>query len=517
MRNLIMTLLLVHAVCAGIEASPATTALDGINPMDAPFNAVCDGIANDAPAFSAAIDAMIAAGGKRTMSLPEGRTCKIASPISKNLNNTNDLLFLGSGSGAILLLATGNQTALRFESAHSIAFRNVTFAGTPRLPGDPNYATPDANIGLSFRAVWHLLFDSCQFYGTFTPAGMIDVMHTVLEFTNNKVRGSATSSGGSFGAIYLHQWMGGVVRNNTFLDWGYLNGTYHSKTPISTTVAWVMADEPWQELITEVVGTTPSGSNAYSQGALVVTDNYFDEGALHAVHVQSNVGIGQPPTARVHIARNNTNAPSVAGTVGYYFQNARDLYIEQVYVGYAYSQDVPGLHLQNVAHATVKGSFFVQRAATIVTRGQGELILEDTTYKALDTDGATTIRLLQKGKRIKRTPALGTHPYDDLTAIASNVESVYGSPVPTALELQPTGNVFQVVGPGTIQSLNGSGIESGTPFTLIFGEGKPYVTGSSNLKIGSPFTAQSGDTLSLMYAEGVFYETGRTSKSRKFL
>jgi hypothetical protein len=125
--------------------------------------------------------------------------------------------------------------------------------------------------------------------------------------------------------------------------------------------------------------------------------------------------------------------------------------------------------------------------------------------------------LLQKGKRIKRTPALGTHPYDDLTAIASNVESVYGSPVPTALELQPTGNVFQVVGPGTIQSLNGSGIESGTPFTLIFGEGKPYVTGSSNLKIGSPFTAQSGDTLSLMYAEGVFYETGRTSKSRKFL
>ena len=508
MKNLLLCLLLLLTISVGAQASDYVS----VATTNIPYTGVCDGIADDGPAIEAALENITAPGGSHKLNLPSSGTCKIATPVTNSFDNTHDIIVEGSGSGSTLLLATGNLNAFNLGAAYSIAWFNVTFSGTARASSDPNYSAPDANIGLSFGYVLHLSFDKCQFYGTFTPGGMIRTDNTNLLFTNNKVRGSTTSTGGPFGAIYMHKWIGGVIKGNTFLDYGNLNGVYHSKTPISSTISWVLAEEPAGEINKEVIGTQLSESNAYSQATLVVTDNFFDEGAYRAVHVESNIAIGKPWTARVHVARNNMNAAGVSGALGYYFQNIRDLFIDQVYVGYAYAMDVPGIYLNNVMHTTIKGSFFMQRAATIVTRGPGELVLENTKYKVLDTDGGTAVRLLQEGKRINRTPSAGIHTYDNLTALASNVETIYGAPVATAEELVPTGNVFHVYGSGTISGISSNRIEPGTSFTLIFGEGSPVVNGGVNLNIASGFTARPGDTLSLVYSDSVFHETARRSK-----
>lgn len=508
MKNLLLCFVLLLTICTGAKGSDYVS----LSTTDIPFTGACDGITDDGPAIQAALENIAEPGGSHKLNLPSTGMCKIATPVTNRFDNSHDIIIEGSGSGSTILLATGNSNAFNLGIAYSIAWFNVTFAGTVRPLTDPNYATPDAHIGLSFETVLHLSFDKCQFYGTFTPGGMIRTDNTNLLFTNNKVRGSTTSTGGPFGAISMHKWIGGVIRGNTFLDYGSLNGVYHSKTPISSTVSWVLAQEPAGEINKEVIGTQLSGSSAYSQGTLVVTDNFFDEGAFRAVHVESNIGIGKPWTARVHVARNNMNAAGISGAFGYYFQNVRDLFIDQVFVGYAHTRDVPGIYLDNVMHTTIKGSFFMQRAATILTRGRGELVLENTTYKLLDTDGGTTVRLLQQGKRVNRTPPAGIHTYDNLTALASNVETIYGAPVATAEELVPTGNVFHVYGSGTVSGMSSNRIEPGTSFTLIFGEGSPVVTSGANFNVTSSFIAQPGDTLSLVYSDGVFYETSRRAR-----
>jgi hypothetical protein len=511
MRNLALSLLLVVAVSISVQVIPTTAiaANDGINPMDSPFNAVCDGVADDSQAFSAALDAIVAEQGARKVTVPKGRTCKIGTPIVKDFQSTNDIIIEGTGSGSVLLLATGNRDAFVFQNAYSITIRDLTIKGNPA-----GGAKPDANVGITFDTVFHVLMDNNQIYGTFTPGGMIKSIHSNLVFTNNKLRGSTTVTGNVNGVVFSRNWKGMVVKYNTFLDFGSLNGEWHSKTPTSTPLAWIAASEPEGEINEEIVGTQPpSQANAYAQNAIEITNNFFDEGALRAVQITSNPSNGEAKTARVYIARNNSNAAGVAGSIGYYLQNIRSLVVDQVYVGYVYNRDVPGMYLDRVENATIKGSFFLQRAGTIKTVGAGQLTLEDTTYKVLETDGATTVRLLQKGKRISRTPAAGIHPYDNLTAIASNIETIYGAPVAAAAELIPTGNVFQVYGSGVISGINSSRIEPGTSLTLIFGEGNPSVVAGVNLKIGRAFVASPGDTLSVVYSDGVFYETGRRVNS----
>ncbi|MFZ0063916.1 MAG: hypothetical protein WAL47_17925 [Pyrinomonadaceae bacterium] len=514
MKNLTVCLLLVLATSMGANATDYVST----NAATIPFTGACDGVTDDGPAIQAAFENITAAGGSHRLSLPDHGVCKVSTAVNKTFNNTHDIIIQGNGSGTTLLLATGNANAFTLGAAYSISWFNVTFQGTQRDVGDPNYVLRDATIGLRFGAILQLLFENCQFYGIFAPDGMIRTDSTFLIFTKNKVRGSTTSTGGLFGVITMHKWIGAVLRGNTFLDYGDLNGVYHSKTPLSATLAWILTNNPSNEINREVIGPQPSGSDAYAQGTLVVADNFFDEGALRAVHVQSNVGLGEPWTARVHIARNNTNASAISSAFGYYLQNVRDAFIDQVYVGYVYARNVPGLYLNNVQHTTVKGSFFLQLANSILTRGVGELRLENSTYATLDTDGNTTLRLLQEGKRINRKPAAGIHSYSDLTAIASNVETVYGAPVPTAAELVPTGNVFRVVGSGIITEMRTMGIEPGTQFTLIFGEGMPQVSSGATLKIGNSFTAQPEDTLSLVYVDGAFYERARKTKAavRKF-
>jgi hypothetical protein len=489
-----------------LMASTFTLAADGINPMDPPHNAPCNGIADDSPAFRSAIDAMVAVGGPRKLTLPQGRTCKLMTPIVKHFNNTNDIIIEGSGSGSVLLLATGTSTALTLTFAHSITLRSLTIAGSPS-----GGSTPDANVGLSFDWVLHLLINNCQFYGTFSPEGMIRASHSNLVFTNNNLRGSTTSTGSLNGALFNVKWKSIVVKDNTFIDYGWLNGVYHSKTPVSVTLAWVVAATPEDEIIEEVIPGTPPRAGIWAQNAINITDNVFDEGALYAVGVFSNVGIGEPRTARVNVQRNNVNGPSVGSAAGFYFQNVRDLNFEQSYVGYTYSYDIPGIILENVSNASIKGSYFLQRAATIKSFGECNLTLENATYKWFETDGNTTLRLLQQGKRINRKPAPGLHAYDDLTAIASNVETIYGSPAAAASELIPTGNVFRVFGNSRIDSIRTLKIEPGTVLTLIF-DGNPVVAGGPALKLEKAFIAAPDDTLSIVLSDGKFYEVSRKTK-----
>jgi hypothetical protein len=429
-----------------------------INIKDYPYLAVCDGVANDSGSISLAIDAAKVSGKPKVIKFPEG-TCKVGSNITKSFDSTFDVIFEGTGSGSVLLLATGASTnAFTFANGYSLVFKDLTIAGT----GPSTNPIPDAKTGFKFTNFQKILWENTRCYGVYAPESLIYAESSDLFVTTSSFRGCAASSGTGFGLIKAQNWKGVTITHNHFVDFGDLNGGgFLSKTGISTTEAWVTINKPNQEIIEEIIGTNvPIGANAFAQGQVLIEHNKFDEGALAAVRVTSNTGIGEPLTARVRISGNDMNIASVPSAFGYYIQNTRNLQFEQEYGGYAYGTDVLALYLDNVGSAELRGGFAEQRAGTLYIRSTPYLELKNYHYKSLDTDGNSRIKILQEGKESNKVWAAGIYTYAQLTP-ASSVSEVLQTPA--ILDFDLTAVVYQDLTVPLVGAIVGNNVNVAPP------------------------------------------------------
>jgi hypothetical protein len=476
-------------------------------------NYVSGGGTNDSAAFLAAINAAIT--GPHRVLIPQG-VFRITTTVTKDFSSTHDLVFQGTaGSGSIIMLNTGAAAdGLSFINAYSLMFRDITWAGDftggtgvpwPANPG----ATPDARIGLKFTNIEKLTFENNQFYGLFTPDGMIKAINSDTYYINNRVRGSFTSTGASAGNFYNNTWRGIYAVGNNFVDFGTLNGHFISKGGVSASAAWITAEKPAGELTETITPPNPPvQANMLAQNTVVIANNIFDEGAVATVRVISNTGIGEAYTSRVQIANNSANG-SPFGGFAYYIQHVRNLEFVQNYTGYVYTADINGLYLDDVLTSKVSGNLFEQRATNIRIDGGGNHILADNRYASLTANTTTGLDLTDGGKRIRRTLAAGTYTAAQLAPVVSNVEAIRGADVPSGSSIVLTGNIVHVTGTTNITSITTTGIESGTEVTLIF-DGVLTFTDGGNLVLAGNFVTTAGDSITLVYDGTNFIEKSRS-------
>ena len=93
------------------------------------------------------------------------------------------------------------------------------------------------------------------------------------------------------------------VVNNSFFDYGVLNGAYYSKTPLIWTVAWVILMNP----------NSPAPADARTNNPVEISYNQFDEGAIYSII--NNPENGPAVTNQMTIAYNSMNV-GIGG--GYY-------------------------------------------------------------------------------------------------------------------------------------------------------------------------------------------------------
>ncbi len=404
-----------------------------INIGDYPYNAICDGTTNVGPAFDAALAAAKTNGNPKLITFPPG-TCKISTPVAETFSNSYDIIIKGSGSGTVLLLATGASNAISLGALYSLTISDLAFAGNAAAG-----PISDAATAISITNVTKALIINNQFYALYNPTGLIVATSSDITVTDNKFRGSfACGSGPNCSAIVSNNWIGGVVKRNHFIDFGDLNaGGFISRGGVTANQAWILFNKP----AAEIVGTVAPVANALAQRRIVIEDNIFDEGATFHVYIASNIGIGEPYNAFVRIAGNSSNVSSVSGGSGYYIQGGRHVEIDQNYVGYASNPGLSrGLYIDSCKEVHIKGDILEQEASNIYVRGTDYLYLDEVTYRELDTDGVSKIKIRQGGKESNKIWPAGIYTFAQLTPSASISEILRATPV---LDFDLTSVVYQ--------------------------------------------------------------------------
>lgn len=351
------------------------------------FGAVGDGSTNDGPALQAALNALSTAGGG-TLYVPPGKY-RIATTVSANfLNSASSVVIKGGGSASQLYIATGeNANALQLYNAESLLIDDLVFVGNPEAP-------TDAKITLDIQGGFKALIRNTHFYGLISQVRGGSVVHAQrvdLRIEHSSFRGSSAAAGFSAPVVQLDDWRGLSVADVDFIDYGVLNGVYHSKTPFNPPNAWIQ------------LNNTSTLDNALAQHEVVIERVRMDEGAYNGIFVNINTAQSDR-LAHIKISGLRVNGTGLGGS-GVWVQNARRVTIERSWFGYA---GFPGtaVALVNVDNTTLRDVFAEARFDRIYANvGCKVLTLIDTTYGSLDSEAATT-NIIRDGKQgVGKDPA----------------------------------------------------------------------------------------------------------------
>ena len=351
------------------------------------FGAIGDGAANDAPALQAALDALILAGGG-TLFVPPGKY-RIATTVSANFLNTASVVIVkGAGSASQLFIATGESAnALELRNAESLLIDNLVFVGDP-------LATNDARIVLDIESGLRAMIRNTSFYGLISQVAggaVLRAENTDLRIEHSAFRGCSGASGLGVPVIKVDNWRGLSVADVDFLDFGVLNGVFHSKTPMNPANAWIQ------------INNTALLDNATAQSEIVIERVRMDEGAFNGVFV--NIDPAESDRlAHLRISGLRLNGTGLGGN-GVWVQNAERVTIESSWFGYAAN---PGtaIALINVDNGTIRDV----RAEAAFNRIHADsacksLTVVDSTYGVLDSQ-ATVTSIVRDGKiGVGRDPA----------------------------------------------------------------------------------------------------------------
>ena len=285
------------------------------------------GTTDSSSAWNAALEELARCGGG-TLEIGHGKF-RLEATVTKNfLNRASKITIRGQGSNSQIIFATGPEAdGIVLQNLEDLTIEGVTFVGSPNLltDGSPN---PEAGADV-FRAL-HLhnilrgRIHNNMFYGIAAPtpgAAIIKATESYLTVEHNQFLGSAAcQSGGAYGGvIMLDKHIGVRVVNNSFFDYGMLNGVYYSKTPLVWSLAWVILMNP----------NSATPGDARTNNPIEIAYNQFDEGAVYTII--NNPESGPAVTQQMNLAYNTMN---IGLEGGYYLRRIKHLNIRGGWAGF---------------------------------------------------------------------------------------------------------------------------------------------------------------------------------------
>jgi hypothetical protein len=355
------------AVLGPEPAGAATAAAIGLDLRD--YGAVGDNSTDDGPALQRALDALGAAGGG-TLVVPPGKYV-LATPSNKSFGNLASAVVirgLGSSSQFIVKTRTAGR-ALTLSSLESVLLENLTFVGTPGV-------TSDGVAAVSLPFVNEAIVRRCAFYGinsSVAGGSVLEASNSDLRIEHCGFRGCSGNAGQGVPVVKCINWMGFSITDSDFIDFGTLNGVYHSKTPLAATYAWVLLGAP----------TKLNSANA--QSAVTVHRVRMDEGALSGFYSSSS----GDRVAHIRISGLRVNAN--ANGQGIYVKMADQVTVEDSWIGYQYHRQADAIFLDDAGDVVLRNVRCEQLqnriTATSTTRS---LSISRCTYAALVSAAPTT-------------------------------------------------------------------------------------------------------------------------------
>lgn len=335
------------------------------------FGLVGNGVVDDGPALQAAGDSAIAsgAGGLR---LPAGRY-RIATPVSwVGQSGMRAFGLYGEGFGTKLLPETGEEAPmLRFAAFDTVEISRLTVIGRPG-------ARTDALSAIQLYRVAHTSILNSHFYGVSSlvaGGAIVDARLTDLLVERCMFRGCTTHSGLNTPIIDNNDWRGLTVRSSRFIDYGTIDGIFHSKTPMASSAGFVR------------LGLPASLDNALGQSEAVLDDVRVDEGCYRALFVHAN-----KPIDAIHVRGLQVNGHVGTGATALHVQFTKRLHVESSWIGYRKNAGGRAIGLLAVDDAEIEDVNCVDQMGLITADNRcGTVRLTRSTYSSLQSNASLTV------------------------------------------------------------------------------------------------------------------------------
>ena len=329
----------------GSNAFGATNAPE-LNVRD--FGAVADGVANDGPAFQAALDALAAAGGG-TLYVPEGKYA-IASPVTKNFaglassitikgvesltpvsppSETGQELSEGLDLLTEIYPRTGRDaSAFTISGLKNLLVKDIAFVGTEGVVTDAEYTL--YFIDIEKAQVKHSEFAAlASVFG----GSIVSAVRSNLEVDECKFLGSTASSGAYSPVVQNLEWYGITVTDSVFLD--YCQRPIYGKTGLAAPISWVN------------IGNAAPVTNTSPRREVVVRDTFLDEGGYWGLSsLPSRYTTPSAPIDLIYINGLQMNVSNF-GQYGHNFFDVQNVLIENSRYGWSHFA-AAAIALQNV-------------------------------------------------------------------------------------------------------------------------------------------------------------------------
>lgn len=355
----------------------AEAATPGVGPIDPrAFGAAGDGTTDDTAAFQAALNALLANGGGE-IQLTNGVYRIAGAALVNGSGKAACIVIRGLGSSTQILIAGGAaNTSFTFQNFESVSFEDVVFAGT-------SGTQTDALIALRFDTCLHATLRRCDFYGvsSYVANGCVVFANASdLRIEDSAFRGCGARTGIATSVVASQNWIGLTIVKTDFIDYGYLNGKFISKTAIAAPFAWV-------GLYNTSAQTAPP-----VQGAVLLSNVSMDEGALYGLACLPNTATsGLIESLTITGLRINVAGFGVPNN-GLIIQGVEHVLIERCWFGYSPSYGSRNaIALRSVNDAVIDSCRCAQGADRILADAAvGTLTVRETTYQHLLSDAQVT-------------------------------------------------------------------------------------------------------------------------------
>lgn len=288
------------------------------------YGAVGDGVTDDGPAFQRAANVVMVNGG--AIIVPAGKYAILtgvtfsSSLVGGSAATKPSIAIRGVGTASQILPKTGGKSRIFvFQNLNHVLLENLTFVGTP------NVAT-DSLVTVSIESCIRATIRYCEFFGVSsmgTNGSIVAVDNSDLQLENSAFRGSSGNYVVGTSVINMTRWKGLYVANTDFIDWGYLEGTYHAKTNMAKPLAWIRLNETWP--LTDTM----------AQKEVRLVGVRMDELTVHGLLVAP----ATTPAAHIYITGLRVNGSFLPNGYGVKIQNAQNVTIERSWFGWAQNQN----------------------------------------------------------------------------------------------------------------------------------------------------------------------------------
>jgi hypothetical protein len=373
------------------------------------FGAAGDDVADDSPALQRALDELASPTGASTKLIIPSGTYRLSTAVARDfIGLRSDVVIEGAGSGAVFHLASGTGTTnLSLKSLSSVTLRNLIFVGTPGQP-------TDAKVGLDLDGNIRTIVENVTFYGVSTieeGGAVMRVAQTDFSARNLYFEGSNGYGFKQVPVLLIEQWAGVDVQNFRFIDYGVLNGVYHSKNAVAAE-AWIKLLNPY--------GQSPS------QGVAMFRNGFMDEGAL--------VGILSRQTSGDAVVTVNGLGCNISNTElgqGVAFEGAQVAKVSHSKFGFSSVANRTIVNFRNVGRAEIDGVRGTEQARNVVAdAATTSLRIKNSSFAFLSSAAKTTTILDSDiGTQVVSGKLSGADPL---------ISSITGMPPVTGITGHPT-------------------------------------------------------------------------------